>query len=67
MEWMNIDPRLRILGIIDERGTNGVDEQEIYELMEKEGYSRIKIEKIIAKLREDGEILERNFKFVRKV
>ena len=63
----DIDPRLRILGIIDERGTNGVDEQEIYELMEKEGYTRIKIEKIIAKLREDGEIWERNFKFVRKV
>ena len=63
----DIDPRRRILGIIDERGTNGVDEQEIYELMEKEGYSRIKIEKIIAKLREDGEIWERNFKFVRKV
>ena len=55
------------LGIIDEKGTNGVDEQEIYELMEKEGYSRIKIEKIIAKLREDGEIWERNFKFVRRV
>ena len=63
----DIDPRRRILGIIDEKGTNGVDEQEIYELMEKEGYSRIKIEKIIAKLREDGEIWERNFKFVRKV
>ena len=61
------DPRLRILGIIDERGTNGMDEQEIYELMEKEGYSRNRIEKTIAKLREDGEILERDFKFVRKV
>ena len=61
------DPRLRILGIIDERGTNGMDEQEIYELMEEEGYSRNRIEKTIAKLREDGEILERDFKFVRKV
>ena len=63
----DIDPRLRILGIIDERGTNGMDEQEIYGLMEEEGYSRNKIEKTIAKLHEDGEIIERDFKFVRKV
>ena len=44
-----------------------MDEHEIYALMEKEGYSRNRIEKTIAKLREDGEILERDFKFVRKV
>ena len=61
------DPRMRVLSIIDEQGKEGVSEQEIYDIMQEEGYAQSKIQKTIEKMRSDGEILENNYKFVRNV
>ena len=61
------DPRMRVLSIIDEQGKEGVSEQEIYDIMQEEGYAQSKIQKTIEKMRNDGEILENNYKFVRNV
>ena len=61
------DPRMRVLAIIDEQGKEGVSEQEIYDIMQEEGYAQSKIQKTIEKMRSDGEILENNYKFVRNV
>ena len=61
------DPRMRVLSIIDEQGKEGVSEQEIYDIMQEEGYAQSKIQKTIEKMRRDGEILENNYKFVRNV
>ena len=61
------DPRMRVLSIIDEQGKEGVSEQEIYDIMQDEGYPQSKIQKTIEKMRSDGEILENNYKFVRNV
>lgn len=61
------DPRMRVLSIIDEQGKEGVSEQEIYDIMQEEGYPQSKIQMTIEKMRSDGEILENNYKFVRNV
>ena len=61
------DPRMRVLSIIDDQGKEGVSEQEIYDIMQEEGYPQSKIQKTIEKMRSDGEILENNYKFVRNV
>ena len=63
----DIDPRARVLSIIDEQGKQGVSEQEICDIMEEEGYSRAKVEQIIKGLHASGEIFENNYKFVRNV
>ena len=63
----DIDPRARVLSIIDEQGKQGVSEQEICDIMEEEGYSRAKVEQIIKGLHANGEIFENNYKFVRNV
>ena len=63
----DIDPRARVLSIIDEQGKQGVSEQEICDIMEEEGYSRPKVEQIIKGLHASGEIFENNYKFVRNV
>ena len=63
----DIDPRTRVLSIIDEQGKQGVSEQEICDIMEEEGYSRAKVEQIIKGLHASGEIFENNYKFVRNV
>ena len=63
----DIDPRARVLSIIDEQGKQGVGEQEICDIMEEEGYSRAKVEQIIKGLHASGEIFENNYKFVRNV
>ena len=58
---------MRVLSIIDEQGKEGVSEQEIYDIMQEEGYPQSKIQMTIEKMRSDGEILENNYKFVRNV
>ena len=61
------DPRMRVLSIIDEQGKEGVSEQEIYDIMQEEGYPQSKIQQTIEMLRQKGEIFERDYKFVRNV
>ena len=50
------DPRMILLDAIGPSGT--MDEEEIYDLMEEQGYTRNEVEKHLNKLREDGSLLK---------
>ena len=50
------DPRMILLDAIGPSGT--MDEEEIYDLMEKQGYTRNEVEKHLNKLREEGSLLK---------
>ena len=52
------DPRVLLRGIISDAPLNGMDEQEVYDRMESEGYSRRDIRKYLTELREDGTLLK---------
>jgi hypothetical protein len=52
------DPITLLVGIINE-GTNGMDEQEVYDRMENEGgHSKHDVDKYLAKLRNEGRLLK---------
>ena len=52
------DPRVLLVGIINDGDPNGIDEQEVYDKMEDEGYNRPDIEKYLKELREAGNLLK---------
>ena len=52
------DPRVLLVGIINDGGPNGIDEQEVYDKMEGEGYTRQDVEKYLKELREAGNLLK---------
>ena len=53
------DPATLLVGIINDGGPNGMDEQEVYDRMENEGgYSKHNVEKYLAKLRNEGRLLK---------
>ena len=49
------DPRIMLLDAI---GSGSMDEEEIYDLMEEQGYTRNDVEKHLNKLRKDGTLLK---------
>ena len=60
------DPRVLLRGIIADAPVNGMDEQELYDRMEGEGYSRRDIKKYLTELREDGTLLKDGYDKWRK-
>jgi DNA replicative helicase MCM subunit Mcm2 (Cdc46/Mcm family) len=53
------DPATLLVGIINDGGPNGMDEQEVYDRMENEGgYSKHNVEKYLEKLRNEGRLLK---------
>ena len=52
------DPRVLLVGIINDGGPSGMDEQEVYDKMDDEGYTRPDVEKYLEKLRNEGRLLK---------
>ena len=52
------DPRTVLRGIIGDAPLNGMDEQEVYDRMEGQGFSRRDIKKYLTELREGGTLLK---------
>jgi replicative DNA helicase Mcm len=51
------DPRILLLGIINDAGPNGMDEQEVYDRMKEGGYTRQDVEKYLAEEHKNGRLL----------
>ena len=52
------DPATLLVGIINNGGPSGMDEQEVYDKMDDEGYTRPDVEKYLKKLRSEGRLLK---------
>ena len=52
------DPTTLLVGIINDGGPSGMDEQEVYDKMDDEGYTRPDVEKYLKKLRNEGRLLK---------
>ena len=52
------DPATLLVGIINDGGPSGMDEQEVYDKMDDEGYTRPDVEKYLEKLRNEGRLLK---------
>ena len=52
------DPNTLLVGIINDGGPNGMPEQDVYDKMGDEGYTRHDVEKYLEKLRNEGRLLK---------
>ena len=52
------DPTTLFVGIVNDGGPNGMDEQEVYDRMKEGGITRYNTDKYLKKLREEGRLLD---------
>ena len=52
------DPTTLLVGIVNEGGPNGMDEQEVYDRMKEGGVTRYNTDKYLEKLRNEGRLLK---------